>query len=116
VVGIVSNPGPGTPNLFARKWNGALTGTGNHQYQPDGSYWYQTTTGYIQGWLAGTAGNDADLYLWRWNGSAWITVAGSASVTPNERVVYLGSPAYYMFRVLSYSGAGSFDLWANRPA
>jgi subtilisin family serine protease len=72
VAGIVSNPA-GSPNLFARKWNGILTGTGNSSYQPDGSYWLQGSTGYIQGWLAGTAGTDPDLYLYRWNGSAWST-------------------------------------------
>ena len=116
VVGIVGNPGAGSPNLFARKWNGALTGTGNSQYQPDGTYWYQATTGYIQGWLVGTAGTDPDLYLERWSGTAWVSVAGSASLTPNERVVYLGTPAYYRLRAYAYSGAGSFDVWSNHPA
>jgi subtilisin family serine protease len=115
VVGIVSDP-KGSPNLFARKWNGILTGTGNSSLHPDGSYWYQGTTGYIQGWLSGTAGTDPDLYLRRWSGSAWVTVAGSASFTPAERIVYLGSPGYYQFWVYAYSGGGSFDLWANHPA
>ncbi len=116
VVGIVGNAGVGSPNLFARKWNGALTGTGNSQYQPDGVYWFQGTAGYIQGWLAGTAGTDPDLYLQRWNGAAWVNVAGSASVTPSERVVYLGSAGYYRLQIYAYSGAGSFDVWANHPA
>jgi aqualysin 1 len=115
VLNIVGDP-VGSPNRFARKWNGALSATGNSQYQPDGSYWYQSTTGYIQGWLTGTAGTDPDLYLHRWNGSAWVSVAGSASVTPNERVVYLGTPGYYRFQIYAYSGANSFDVWANHPA
>lgn len=115
VLNIVGDPA-GSPNRFARKWNGVLTATGTSQYQPDGSYWYQGTTGYIQGWLTGTAGNDADLYLHRWNGSAWVSVAGSASVTPNERIVYLGTPGYYRFQVYAFSGANSFDVWANHPA
>lgn len=116
VVGIVSGPN-GSPNLFARKWNAILAGTGASSYQPDGSYWYQGTTGYIQGWLAGTPGTDADLHLRRWNGSAWVYVASSVSLTPNERIVYLGTPAYYQFQVYAYSGGGgSFDLWSNHPA
>jgi aqualysin 1 len=116
VTGIVGSAGAGSPNLFGRKWNGALTGTGNSQYQPDGSYWYQGTAGYIQGWLAGTAGTDPDLYLERWSGTAWVSVAGSASVTPSERVVYLGSAGYYRLRAYAFNGAGSFDVWANHPA
>ena len=73
-------------------------------------------TGYIQGWLAGTSGTDPDLYLERWNGSAWIRVAGSASVTPQERVVYRGSAGFYRFRVFAFSGGGTFDIFVNRPA
>jgi subtilisin family serine protease len=113
---IVSGAGPGSPNLFARKWNGALTATGNSQYQPDGSYWYQANAGYIQAWLTGTAGTDPDLYLLRWSGTAWVSVAGSASVTPSERVVYLGTAGYYMLRIYAFNGFGSFDVWANHPA
>jgi hypothetical protein len=45
-----------------------------------------------------------------------VVVAGSASLTPNERIVYLGSAGYYQFWVYAYSGGGSFDVWANRPA
>jgi subtilisin family serine protease len=115
VAGIVSDPA-GSPNLFARKWNGILAATGSSSYQPDGSYWYQGTSGYIQGWLAGTGGTDPDLYLLRWNGSAWVYVASSTSFTPNERIVYLGTAGYYRFQVYAYSGAGSYDLWANHPA
>lgn len=120
VSGIVSDPA-GSPNLFARKWNGSLSGTGASSYQPDSSYWNQASAGYIQGWLAGTGGtgNDPDLYLQRWSTSShsWVTVAGSASLTPNERIVYQGAGASsYKFQVYAYSGSGSYDLWANHPA
>lgn len=116
VTGIVSGPN-GSPNLFARKWNGYLSATGANSYQPDGSYWYQVNSGYIQGWLAGTAGRDTDLYLERWNGSTWVTVTGSTSLSARERVVYQGTGAtYYRFRVHQFNGgAGSFDLWTNHP-
>lgn len=117
VTGIVSSPGTGSPNRFARKWNGILSGTGANSYQPDGSYWYQVNPGYIQGWLAGTPGTDADLYLERWTGTAWVYVTGSASVTPRERIVYNGAGAtYYRFRVYAYSGGGSYDVWSNHPS
>jgi len=117
--GIVTNPGTGSPNLFVRKWNGSLSATGSDSYQPDGNYWYQTNSGYIQGWLAGTggSGNDPDLYLQQWNGSAWVDVAYSVTTTPKERVVYQAAGGnYYTFRVHSFSGSGSYDLWSYHPA
>ena len=116
VTGIVSDPA-GSPNRFARKWNGILSGTGANSYQPDGTFWFQTNPGYIQGWLAGTAGTDPDLYLERWNGTAWVFVTGSASTTPRERVVYnaVGN-TFYRFRVNAFNGAGSYDLWSYHPA
>ncbi len=116
VSGIVSDPA-GSPNRFARKWNGYLSGTGANSYQPDGSYWYQSSPGYIQGWLAGTSGTDPDLYLERWTGSSWVYAAGAATTSARERVVYLGAGAtYYRFRVYGFSGAGSYDLWSYHPA
>ncbi|PVZ57501.1 peptidase S8 [Arthrobacter sp. H-02-3] len=117
VTGIVSNPN-GSPNRFARKWNGNLTANGVSGYQPDGSSWYQAGAGYIQGWLAGAAGRDTDLYLERWNGTTWVTVAASATLTPRERIAYLGTGAsYYRFRIYQFTGgAGSYDLWSNHPS
>jgi subtilisin family serine protease len=115
--GTVSDP-QGSPNRLARKWNGNLTATGANSYQPDGSSWYQTSAGYIQGWLSGTTGRDTDLYLERWNGTSWIAVASSISVTARERIVYQGAGAtFYRFRIHQASGgAGSYDLWTNHPA
>jgi len=113
---VVSDPA-GSPNLLARRWNGYLTGTGASDYQPDGSWWYQSNAGYIQAWMSGTSGTDPDLYLERWNGSAWVSVAGSASITPNERIVYNAPGAsYYRLRAYAYNGLGSFDVWSNHPA
>lgn len=117
VTGIVSDPA-GSPNRFARKWNGNLAANGTSGYQPDGSSWYQAGAGYIQGWLAGTAGRDTDLYLERWNGTTWVTAATASTLTARERIAYLGTGAtYYRFRIFQFSGgAGSYDLWTNHPA
>ena len=116
VTGIVVDPGSGTPNRFARKWVGSVSGTGANSYQPDGAYWYQANAGYVQGWLAGTPGTDPDLYLERWNGSAWVYLSGSASTTPRERVVVnVPGNSYYRFRVYAYSGGGTYDVTTNHP-
>lgn len=112
--GVVANPGAGTPNRFARKWNATLSAVGQSRYEPDGSSWTQTA-GYIQGWLYGTPSTDADLYLERWNGTAWDTVASSATTSNQERVIFNGSAGTYRFRVYAFSGFGTYDLWVNRP-
>ncbi len=80
---VVTDP-VGSPNLLARKWNGAVSGTRSVTYQPDGSYWFQNNPGYIQAWLDGTTGTDGNLRLQRWNGSAWVTVATRATTSADE--------------------------------
>jgi subtilisin family serine protease len=114
--GVVVNPGAGSPNLLARKWNGALSGTGASSYEPDGTYWSQAGNGYIRAWLEGTAGTDPDLYLLKWNGSTWVAVAVSASTSPRERISYNGTPGFYMLQAYAYSGAGTYDVWATRAS
>ncbi len=116
VPGVVGNPGAGSPNLLARKWNSALSGTGVSSYQPDGTYWTQANAGYIRAWLEGTAGTDPDLYLQKWNGSAWVDVAGSASTSPRERITYNGAAGFYTLRTYAYNGGGTYDVWATHPS
>lgn len=112
--GVVTNPGTGTPNRFARKWNATLTAVGESKYEPDGSSWTQPA-GYIQAWLVGTPSSDPDLYLEQWNGSAWVTVASSTTRTNRERVVYNGTAGTYRLRIYGYAGTGTYDVWTNRP-
>jgi subtilisin family serine protease len=116
VPGVVGNPGAGSPNLLARKWNGALSGTGASSYEPDGTYWTQSGNGYIRAWLEGTAATDPDLYLLKWNGSAWVIVAASASTSPRERIAYNGTAGFYMLQAYAYSGAGTYDVWSTRAS
>lgn len=112
--GAVANPGTGTPNRFARKWNATLSAAGQSRYEPDGSSWTQPA-GYIQGWLFGTPSTDTDLYLERWDGAAWVTVASSGTTSNQERVVYNAPAGIYRFRIYAYAGTGTYDLWVNRP-
>ncbi len=97
------------------QYMGSLTGTGTSNYQPNGSYYYSATSGTHKGCLVGPAGTDFDLYLQRWNGSAWVTVASSESSTSNETISYTGTAAYYRFQVYSYSGSGSYNFWTLHP-
>lgn len=54
--------------------------------------------------------NDYDLYLYRWMGNYWSIVASSTSYRADETILYSGAPGYYIWRVDSWSGSGSYDL------
>src|SRR4051794_14708722 len=97
-------------------YSGSLSGTGASQIQPNGT-WYQTTvSGTHTGKLVGPAsGADFDLYLQQWNGSAWVNVASGTSSTATENVTYSGVANYYQWKVLSYSGSGSYTLCISHP-
>jgi aqualysin 1 len=106
----------GAPCTGCEAYSGSLSGTGANQYQPNGTYYYSSVTGYHRGWLRGpTSGADFDLYLQKWNGSAWVNVASGTSATSSEDVSYYGTAGYYMWRVTSYSGSGSYNFWMQRP-
>ncbi|MGA7614776.1 MAG: M4 family metallopeptidase [Thermoanaerobaculia bacterium] len=97
-------------------YNGSLSGTGSTQYQPNGTYYHSSTSGTHKGTLTGpSSGADFDLYLLKWNGSSWSTVARSESSTANESITYSGTSGYYMWKVYSYSGSGSYSLCISHP-
>ncbi len=108
--------GGGAPCTSCTLYTGSLVGTGDFNYQPDGSYYFSSVSGVHKGWLRGpTSGADFDLYLQKWNGSAWVGVASGTSATPNEDVSYTGTSGYYRWQVYAYSGSGSYNLWLQHP-
>ncbi len=107
---VPPNPTPPPGNTYT----GYLSGAGDYDYQPNGNYFY-ANAGTHNGVLQGPGGTDFDLYLWRWNGSTWVTVAQGISATSYENVSYNGSAGYYVWRVYSYSGAGNYTLSMTRP-
>lgn len=134
--GVVTNPGSGSPNRLlysllgtappppppppppcgTQTFTGTLSGTGDADIQPNGTYYQSTTSGVHKGCLVGPAGVDFDLYLQRWNGSAWVSVASALGTTATETITYNGTPGYHRWRILSYSGAGSYTFELSRPA
>lgn len=135
--GKVQNPGDGSPNrlLFnlqgnsggnptpppsdapctdCEKYAGSLGGPGDVAYQPGGTY-FQAGNGTLKGWLKGSAGTDYDLYLWRWNGSAWELVASSATEARDENISYTGQAGYYVWQIYAYSGSGAYEFWMQKP-
>jgi hypothetical protein len=112
--GIVSLYGA-APCTGCDDYTNYLTGTGSTQYQPCGTYYYSGVNGIHNGYLRGPAGTDFDLYLWRWNGSSWVQVASALSVSSNENISYNGVAGWYLWGVYSYSGAGTYHFWLDRP-
>ncbi|MBA3240901.1 MAG: S8 family peptidase [Acidobacteria bacterium] len=131
--GKVTDPGTGSPNLLLYSllttgggggapctlctlYTGSLSGTGTSNYQPNGTYFYSSVSGLHKGYLRGPAsGADFDLFLQRWNGSAWVIVARGETSTSNEDVSYNGTPAYYRWQIYSYSGSGSYSFYLQKP-
>lgn len=113
--GKVTSAGSGSPNRLLHRYNDVLTGSGNYQYEPHDTYYYSGVSGYHQGWLRGTSGTDFDLYLYRWDGSKWVLVAQGISSSSDEYISYNASAGYYLWKVQSYSGSGTYDFWLRRP-
>lgn len=134
--GVVSNPGSGSPNRLVysllsggsppppppppgctlpETYGDSLSGTGDYDYHPNGTYFYTGASGTHRGCLTGPSGTDFDLYLWKWNGFGWSTVAQGTGSTSTENVTYNGTAGYYVWRVYSYSGSGSYTLKIQRP-
>lgn len=106
--------GGGAPCTGCDHYTGYLSGSGDYEYEPNGTYYY-SGSGTHKGWLEGPSGTDFDLRLWKWNGSSWSTVASSLSSSSSESISYNGSSGYYVWRINSYSGSGSYDFWLDRP-
>jgi hypothetical protein len=103
------------PCTSCQQYTGALSGTGDYDYQPNGTYYYSGGSGTHRGWLRGPTNADFDLYLQKWNGFSWSTVARSESATSEEQIAYAGTAGYYRWRIVSYSGSGSYTFWLQRP-
>jgi len=107
--------GGGGNTCTGDEYTGSLTGTGDYAYEPNGTYYYSSSSGSHTAELTGPGSADFDLYLWKWNGSGWSTVASGTTSSSNETVSYSGSAGYYVWRVYSYSGSGDYELCTTRP-
>jgi subtilisin family serine protease len=97
-------------------YTGSLGFTGDYDYHPNNSYYYSSVSGSHKGCLVGpTSGTDFDLYLEKWNGSAWVIVARGETSTSNETISYSGTAGYYRWQIYSYSGSGSYNFWRLAP-
>jgi streptogrisin C len=109
------NPNPPTGCTgYEATATGSLS-SGGSAYQPNGSYYYSTLSGTHRACLDGPTGTDFDLYLQKYSGSTWVTVAQGTSAAADETVTYNGTAGYYRYRVHAYSGSGSYSLGYTNP-
>ena len=104
----------GGPCSGCESYAGTLSGSSDYDYHPGGTYYY-SGSGTHQGWLEGPAAADFDLELLKWSGGQWTKVSESISSSSSEYVSYNGTSGYYLWRIVSYSGSGSYDFWLDRP-
>ncbi len=107
--------GGGAPCTNCQAFTGTLSGPGAVQTQPNGTFYFSNVAGVHRGWLRGPTSADFDLYLQRWNGFSWVTVARSEGATSVEQIAFNGAAGYYRWRVTSFSGSGSYTFWLQRP-
>jgi serine protease len=88
--------------------------SGVSAYAPSSSG-FAAVAGLHSGRLTGPAAADFDLSLQRRNGSSWSNVAASQGSTSTESIDYNGSANTYRWRVLAYSGSGSYQLCVKTP-
>ena len=137
--GVVTNPGTGSPNRLLYSPPGTTTEptpTADGHPDPAGRLRDELyrlaverrhgdpaerhllpveVTGTHRGCLVGPAGTDFDLYLDKWNGAAWVSVRSGTSANPNENLSYSGTAGYYRWRVVAYSGSGTYTLGIVKP-
>ncbi|MDG4766265.1 S1 family peptidase [Solwaraspora sp. WMMD406] len=106
-------PGGGTCSGYQNTYTGSLS-SGGTAIQPNGTY-FTASAGTHRACLDGPTSRDFDLYLQRWSGSSWVSVASGTSPGPDETLTYSGSSGYYRYVVHAYSGSGSYSLGITRP-
>ncbi len=99
---------------YESPYSGTLS-SGANAYHPSTSGFVTTVTGQHRGCVDGPDGTDFDLYLQKWNGSSWASVASSTSSGPDETVTYNGTAGTYRWRVHAYSGSGTYSGAYDAP-
>ncbi len=91
-------------------YDGNLGSTGDYDYQPDGNYFQTTSRQTLEGYLVGPSAADFDLSLYKWSGSSWRKMETSETSTSEEYISYSANPGYYVWKVYSYSGSGTYEF------
>lgn len=71
--------------------------------------------GQLRAWLRGPSSANFDLYLSRWNGTTWQTVARSEGSLATETIVFEATAGAYSWVIAAKNGLGPYDLWTLMP-
>ncbi|CAL9516279.1 hypothetical protein SUDANB95_03709 [Actinosynnema sp. ALI-1.44] len=112
-VTLVTSDGGPPPGGCGTATTGTLTSQGT-AVEPKSGY-YEAAAGAHKACLTGPANTDFDLYLQKWNGTAWRTVASGTGPTSTEKVTYTGTAGRYRWQLRSYSGSGQYTLESAKP-
>ncbi|MEJ2856797.1 MULTISPECIES: S1 family peptidase [unclassified Saccharothrix] len=110
-VTLVTSDGGTPPGGCGTAATGNLSSTA---VEPKSGY-YEAAAGAHKGCLTGPANTDFDLYLQKWNGSSWRTVASGTGPTSTEKVSYTGTTGRYRWQLRAYSGSGQYTLESTTP-
>lgn len=97
------------------EYSGNLTGSGDSEAEPNGTYYYSGSSGTHSGELSGPGSADFDLFLYKWLNSSWTEVASSESVSSEENIDYYSGSGYFYYSVYSYSGSGDYTFCMKQP-
>jgi len=95
--------------------SGTFTTAGTSLYQPSSSGYVSSVSGAHTGALTGPSGTDFDLYLEKYNGTSWASVASAEGSTSTENINYSGTSGTYRWRIYAYSGTGTYNLCTKKP-
>ncbi len=108
-------PAPAPGCVGCTTYPGSLSGAGDYDQQPNGSYYQSLAAGVHEGYLVGPANADFDLYLYKYLNNTWTLVAKAETAGSNETIKYNGTAGYYAWTVESYSGSGSYNFYLKKP-
>jgi hypothetical protein len=112
---VAPEPGPAPLLSTGGTYSGSLSGAGDYDNQPNGTFYQSLVSGTHSGFLSGPGGPDFDLFLMKWNGSAWVIVASSRGSSATEQISYSGTSGYYVWQIYSYSGSGTYSFTMSAP-
>ncbi len=112
--GTTPPPGSGACTGYESTFTGSLS-AGAGAYEPDGGYYQSTVSGTHRACVDAPAGTDFDIYLQKYSGISWVTVASGATSATDETLSYNGTAGYYRVRVVAYRGSGAYTVGITSP-
>lgn len=109
-----SNSTAGNPCPSCQEYSGSIAATGQFSFQPNGNYYF-APAGTQRAFLQAADNVDFELELYAWNNTGWSRVATSTNNGSSEVITYNGNANYYVWRVVSYRGAGNYRLFLDTP-